>query len=201
MIYIVRHGETDWNIQELMQGHRDVPLNTKGRVQAEEIAKDLKNIYLNVIYSSPLSRAYETACIINAFHKAPIIKDNDLRERRFGDLEGKPYKEINAYHAALLFSETWNYPDYRPPHGESVNDVKKRVIEFTKKILQKYEGETVLIVSHGVTQRILTAILLHIPPKQFNSLRLKNASMTLIELQDQKEPTLHIINYLPLKNA
>ncbi len=197
MIYIVRHGETDWNIGSRMQGHTDIPLNSKGKQQAKEIASHLKKINLDIIYASPLSRAYETAMIINSHHNAPIIKDNALRERQFGELEGKTYEEVNKFHPALIFSETWNYPDYHPPGGESVNDIKKRVSEFTKKILKKYTGKSILLVSHGVALRILVGAFLNTSPEQLEGLRMKNASLTIIEIS-RGEPTLHIINYLPI---
>ena len=199
MIYIVRHGETDWNIEQKMQGHTDIPLNTKGKQQAREIATHLKDIDFDIIYASPLSRAYETALIINTRHNASIIKVNALKERQFGELEGKTYEEVNAYHPALLFTESWNYPDYRPPGGESVNDIKKRVVNFTNNILKKHRGKSVLIVSHGVALRILIGSFLGTPPEQSVGLRLKNASLTIIEIS-RGEPTLHVINYLPISD-
>jgi alpha-ribazole phosphatase/probable phosphoglycerate mutase len=194
MIYIVRHGETDWNIENRMQGHTDVPLNEKGRKQAEEIARDLKDVHFDIIYTSPLTRAYETATIINKQHKVPIIKDTALQERQFGLLEGKTYEEVNKFHPALIFSETWNYPDYRPPGGESVNDISKRIHNFTKQILKTNSGKSILLVSHGVALRILVGSFLGTPPEQLERLRMKNASLTIIEISGGK-PTLHVINY------
>ena len=91
MIYIVRHGETDWNIGSRMQGHTDIPLNAKGREQARKIASHLKEIHLDIMYTSPLSRAYETARIITVHHKVPFITDVSLRERQFVDMEVKTY--------------------------------------------------------------------------------------------------------------
>jgi broad specificity phosphatase PhoE len=199
MIYIVRHGETDWNLQEKMMGVSDIPLNTRGIKQAEDIARDLKDIHFDSIYSSPLSRTMKTATIINTYHNLPIITTADLREREFGELEGVHYKEIQAYHAGLMFSQTWNYPDYRPPGGESANDVNRRVQKFIKKILQKDKGKLILLVSHGVTIRILIAALLGNPPKYLNDIRFKNASLALVEIRGDKAPTLHIANYLPAR--
>lgn len=194
MIYIVRHGETDWNIQELMQGHTDVPLNKTGKEQAKRIASHLKDIHLDIIYSSPLSRAYETAQTINTHHKKKIITDASLRERQFGELEGKTYDEVMQFHPALVFNETWNYPGYRPPGGESVNDIIKRVSTFTRKVLKKNPDKSILIVSHGVALRILIGSLLGTPPELLNTLRMGNASLTVIEILNG-EPKLHVANY------
>ena len=193
MIYIVRHGETDWNIEQKMQGHTDIPLNTNGEKQAQAIAKDLKNIQLDIIYSSPLSRALDTATIINNHHKTKLITDNALRERQFGELEGKTYEEINAYHPSLLFNASWNFPNYRPPGGESVNDIKTRVSAFAQNILKKNQGKSILIVSHGVTLRILIGTFIGVPPEQLTQLRIKNAALTVIEISNGI-PTLHVIN-------
>jgi len=98
-----------------------------------------------------------------------------------------------------MFSQTWNYPDYRPPGGESANDVNRRVQKFIKKILQKDKGKLILLVSHGVTIRILIAALLGNPPKYLNDIRFKNASLALVEIRGDKAPTLHIANYLPAR--
>lgn len=199
MIYIVRHGETDWNIENRMQGHTDIPLNIKGIHQAEEIAKHLKDIHLDIIYTSPLSRAYETATIINSYHKIQIIKNDSLRERQFGQLEGKTYEEVNKFHPALIFNEVWHYPDYRPPGGESVNELKDRVVKFVKKILKEPHCQSILIVSHGVALRILTGTFLGTPPEQLNQLRIGNAGLTVIEIIETHDPILHVINYHPAK--
>ncbi len=194
MIYIVRHGETDWNIENKMQGHTDIPLNKKGRTQAKEIALHLKDTQLDIIYSSPLSRAYETASIINIHHKKKILTDTALRERQFGELEGKTYEEVNAYHPALVFPESWKYPHYRPPEGESLGDMEKRISLFMTKLLKKSGGKTVLLVTHGVALRILISVVMKLPLEQVGSLHHGNAALSIIEITNG-ELTLHVANY------
>lgn len=87
-IYIVRHGQTDWNVKRLIQGHIDIPLNEEGKRQAKKISIELKGITFNKIYSSDLKRAYETAKIIAQDRKLKIVVSEDLRERYFGKFQG-----------------------------------------------------------------------------------------------------------------
>ena len=93
-IYIIRHGETVWNKSRLLQVSRDIPLCEAGINIAKERAKELENIDFDVIYSSPLSRAYETACIIRGDRNIEIIKDDRLREVNFGVNEGQSAIEL-----------------------------------------------------------------------------------------------------------
>ena len=135
MIYIVRHGETDWNAQEKIQGKMRVPLNKKGRQQAENIANHLKNISIDTFYVSPLERALETASIIAKYHPhAVFTKIPELKEQSFGDLEGKLIADIIDMHPAFDWKKSLHYPDFHPGGGESLHDIHKRISEFAKKI-------------------------------------------------------------------
>lgn len=93
-IYILRHGQTVWNKSRLLQGSRDIELCEEGRAVARERCDQLKEVDFDVIYSSPLKRAYETACIIRGDRDIPIIKDDRLREINFGENEGKSVIEL-----------------------------------------------------------------------------------------------------------
>ena len=100
-LYIVRHGETDWNNEKKLQGRSDVPLNDYGRELAYITAEALKDVSYDAIYSSPLIRAYETATILKGDRDIDIIKDERLREMCFGEYEGK--------HTAGLPQEFWYF--------------------------------------------------------------------------------------------
>ena len=93
-IYLVRHGETDWNNDGRFQGHVNIPLNEKGKIQAQEAYEKLKAINFDLIYSSDLERAAETARIINAHREIPIRYDQRLRERDAGKYSGLTLSEI-----------------------------------------------------------------------------------------------------------
>lgn len=195
MIYLVRHGETDWNLERIMQGKTDVKLNKSGRQQAHLIAKTLKNTHFDALYTSPLIRTFETAEAINKFHHMPIVKDVDLQERNFGILEGKTYDEVNRFHPALIFSQIWNYPNFRPPEGESANDVLKRAKRFTNKIRQDHQGQVIIVVTHGDVLRSIIGSFMNIHPKHFLDTYVSNSGLTIIETSEKGESTLHVMNY------
>ncbi len=195
MIYLVRHGETEWNVKRVMQGKTDIRLNALGRKQARTVAITLKNIHFDAFYSSPLTRTMETAKIINKFHHLSIITDSDLQERNFGSLEGKSYEEVNRFHPGLIFSEIWNYPNFRPPDGESASDVLKRAKRFSVKILRIHKGQHVLVVSHGDVLRSIIGSFMNIHPKYFLDVYVGNTGLTVLETSGKGEPTLHVMNY------
>jgi len=165
-LYLVRHGETDWNVKGLVQGHSDIPLNDKGRWQAKELSKKLSHVKFAAGFSSDLVRAKETAEIIALKHKINIITLKTLRERAFGRLEGKNWK--NNYEDAKELEKLW------PKLGElTQEEIKKhrlegletndvlmgRFIQALREIAIAYVGKNVLVVTHGGVMR---AFLLHI---------------------------------------
>lgn len=139
MIYIVRHGQTDWNLEGRYQGRIDIELNETGKVQAEEIYNKLKNIKFDKVFSSPLKRAYETAQIISSEN---IIKDERLIERCNGQLEGKLKKECTV-------SIDFNDPNETRLGIETITEFRKRIFDFFDDITQNYKGKNILVVTHA----------------------------------------------------
>lgn len=151
-LYVVRHGQTDWNLNNFLQGNTDVGLNETGIIQAKEIKEKLKNIDFDLCYSSPLSRAYDTAKII-CDGKVDIKLDNRLEERELGEFEGK-HKDF--YDGKFY----WNLKINSSDKGvESPKNLLARVASFYKDILSKHNNETILIVSHGAVVRSLNFVI------------------------------------------
>lgn len=150
-IYLLRHGETDWNKEGRLQGHTDIPLNGNGRTQIRNAAKILADRYspMDLILSSPLVRAYESAQIVAdrlSYEKKNIIVEPLLIERGFGLGEGLTADERKD-----------KYPDGIYPEMESYEDLIERARSVFDKIVKTYEGrENILAVAHGA---ILTAVL------------------------------------------
>ena len=140
MIYIVRHGETDWNIKGLYQGSKDTELTEVGIAQAEELKEKLKEISFDVVISSPLKRAYDTARIITG--STNIEKDARIIERIGGDLEGRTLKEAFSL-------VDFNNPNENRYNIENINDFKKRINDFINDINEKYKNKNILIVTHA----------------------------------------------------
>ena len=138
MLYIVRHGQTDWNKENRRQGHSNIPLNEEGINQAKELKEKLKDISFDLVFSSPLDRAYQTAKIIT---DNKIIIDDRLIERYNGKLEGLTRDEIHK------LQEQDGYSD-ELYEAESIADLKLRAEDFLKDILNKYPNKNILIVTH-----------------------------------------------------
>lgn len=161
-IYIVRHGETIWNKQRLLQGSADIELNEKGRELAQITCDNMKNIHFDKIYSSPLVRAYETACIIKGDRELEVIKDDRLRELNFG---------INEGHNSIEMQEDENNPFrffFRQPElytpaegGETLEHICERAKDFLINVIEPQLGEVerVMIVAHGAMNK---AMMCHI---------------------------------------
>ena len=142
-IYIVRHGQTEWNNQKRIQGRADIPLNEQGKKQALETKNGLEKINLDLIICSPLTRAKQTAEIINGNRGIRIIYDNRITERSFGIIEGH---SINDYN----FNEFWDYnKNIKYEDIETMHELFNRVYGFIEDIISKYMNKNILIVSHG----------------------------------------------------
>lgn len=152
-LYIVRHGTTDWNAQKKFQGSVDIELNSNGRQLAAQLGIKLDSLDFDCIYSSPLIRAYETACLIRGRKNIPIVRDTLLTEIGFGGLEGLPYNDwVNTDHPRKYF---FTAPDkYEPPEGgETFESVCKRTKKFLRETLEPLYQKTphgrYMIVAHG----------------------------------------------------
>ncbi|XP_068343816.1 phosphoglycerate mutase-like protein 4 [Pyrus communis] len=157
-IIVVRHGETAWNAEHRIQGHLDVELNDAGRQQAAAVGNRLsKDPKISLVYSSDLSRAYETAQIIAArCGGLKVETDPDLRERHLGDLQGLVYHELAKLkpqaHQAFVSRETFQEI---PGGGESLDQLHQRCTSSLQRIGSKHKGERVVAVTHGGVIRTL----------------------------------------------
>lgn len=143
MIYIVRHGQTDWNVLRKIQGQVDTELNETGIKQAEIIRDELINVPIDLIISSPLIRAKKTAEIINENRNIPIIYDERIMERDFGEYEGVDINDVDT-------SGFWDYYlNETFDKAESIREFFNRVYSFYDEVLEKYQDKNVLVVSHG----------------------------------------------------
>ncbi len=184
-LLLVRHGETDWNLQMRFQGQTDVDLNARGVEQAEAVAHRLRNEPLQAIYSSDLRRAMQTAQIIARHHDLRPIADTDLRELSYGVWEGMSREEILASEWAELFEKyRKDSLRYRPPGAEYPEQILERSRRVLHRIRHEYHEGTVCIVGHGGSLRALICVALSAPLETFRRMRLDNASLSAIECRD-----------------
>ena len=150
-ILAIRHGETAWNVDTRIQGHLDIPLNDKGRWQAQRLARALAaGDPIHAVYSSDLQRAQETAQAIASATGAPLAIHPGLRERGFGLFEGKTYVEIEQTWPEE--SEHWRRrtPDWLPPQGgESLLQVRARILHTLQALSAPHTGQQIVLVAHG----------------------------------------------------
>lgn len=165
MIYIVRHGQTDWNVEGRYQGRKDVELNSKGIDQAKQIGEKLSSIKFDKVFSSPLKRTLKTAQIIT---NKEIVIDDRLIERCNGSLEGKLKKEV-------VEKIDFNDPNNDKYGIESIIDFRNRINKFLDDIIQNYKKENILIVTHaGVSIYIRCYFEGEPKDKNYNNYKLKN---------------------------
>ena len=179
MLYIMRHGKTEWNARHKLQGRTDIPLNEEGRIMAENASKELENIHFDICYCSPLIRAKETAKIVLKGRDIPIITDDRVLEMSFGIYEGIENSfQIPNCPINVLFKEPANY--ITPVEGaESFEDLYSRTGEFLKEVVvPRLElGEDILIVGHGAMNSSIICQIQNIPIEKFWSAGLDNCKL------------------------
>ncbi len=161
-IYLFRHGITDWNQQQILQGHSDIPLNAEGRAQALRLRNELPLEKIEIVYASDLGRAIETAEIATA-QRFPIQQDARLREAFLGSLEGQKREVAIATSGEELWNQWQSYDakdwdTFLPGPSETKRQVLTRTLAFLKDLERRPES-TIAICSHGVLIRTLMAYL------------------------------------------
>lgn len=148
-IIAIRHGETDWNLGTRIQGHLDIGLNETGRQQARRVAQALADEPIQAIYSSDLMRAWDTARAIAASTGGALHAHPGLRERHFGELQGKTFAEIEASDPEQSLRWRKRDPDWAPPGGESLVTVRDRITRTAFELAERHPGEQIVLVAHG----------------------------------------------------
>lgn len=176
-VLFIRHGQTDFNLERRLQGAMPVPLNERGRLQSRALAKYLKSIPIDAIYTSPRSRALETAQIISAVLGREAREDERLAEIAFGDFEGHTFAEVEALFPAAYRKWESGYRPFRVPGGESRLDVQRRMQAAWDDITSKADLKTIVMVGHSSAMMILLASMFASLPDK----RMKNTSITTLE--------------------
>lgn len=169
-IYLIRHGETDWNRQKRLQGQSDTELNEYGRELAGVTGIALENTPVDIIYSSPLIRAYETANLIRGHRNIRIIRDDRIKEINFGTYEGKETEQVKNDGSGRLekfFNETENFTP--PQGGESIKELRARTQSFLDEVILPCEGkyDHVMIVAHGACNSAIRCNMLRLSDSEF----------------------------------
>lgn len=170
-IYLIRHGETDYNKSKRLQGSTDIPLNAYGIELAEKTAEGMKEVHLDRIYTSPLIRAVRTAEIIRRNRPIEIIPADGLKEISFGDFEGWTFLDEKTGNPRPEFENFFDAPEKypTPPNGESFIHLMERTSSFVRSVMKDPANEhlSILMASHGAAIRGILAGLQKLPVAQF----------------------------------
>ena len=174
ILYVVRHGETIWNHEHKVQGITDIPLTDKGKEEAKELQELVKSLNIDVVISSPLTRARETAKILVA-SSLPINTDDRIKERDWGLNEGADIDTVDKWDCWDVILNT------KVQNIEPIQDFMYRVSDFIEDIKTRYKDKNVLVVTHSAVSRVIHYLLEEIP---------EDANLSRIDI-----PNLRIIEY------
>lgn len=193
--FMVRHGETDWNIEGRAQGQTDTPLNPKGFAQAQLLGSRLASVEFAAAYASDLTRVMETAKPIMSGRDLDLQAMPELREKRYGQWEGMSFKDVEAKFPELYKQLFQDDIDFAPPDGESDSDVCRRVGLATEKLRSAHKGDAnVLVVAHGGSLRAMMVNILNMPADYMWRFKLANGSLSIISLYEGGGATLDLLN-------
>ena len=185
-LWLIRHGQTDWNVEGRFQGSADVPLNNNGCAQAKRLADKVNGHTFAAVYSSHLKRANKTAQVLADALNLSVIVDDRLREISQGEWEGILFTDIKEQYPNEIVERKTNPQQFRPPGGETVEEVAQRVLQAVNEIAEKYSGKRVLIVSHGLALSTLICLAKDLPLSEAYEHIPDNAEPYVIQWDEKK---------------
>lgn len=191
-ILLIRHGETAWNAVRKLQGHLDIPLNAEGCRQAKALAAGLQQEKLAAIISSDLQRAMQTAGEIARLQGLPTHIDAALRERCFGDFEGKLYSELPEIYPEEYAHWRLRDPDFHFPAklddakniGESIREFQQRTVDCIEIYAKQFTGQKIALVAHGGVLECAYRAAMNLPLDAERTITIFNASINRFSYQD-----------------
>ena len=185
-VYVVRHGETAWNKEEIFRGRTDISLNDIGFREAELVGEYLKGKDIHVIYSSPLSRAMETARRIAQVFNLKVQPLEGIIDMSFGKWEGLPLKEVQTRDGELY--RQWREQPHLVtlPGGESLDEVRVRAMAALEEVIQYRKGMNIVLVSHRVINKVIICGILGIDNSHFWQIGQGTAAVNLIQYKEGK---------------
>ncbi|MDE3119312.1 MAG: histidine phosphatase family protein [Nitrospirota bacterium] len=193
-IFLVRHGETDWNRSGQIMGEQPVPLNQQGLTQAHRLAGLLQGRPIRAIYSSPVARARQTADILASTVDAPVTLNQGLTEIGVGQWEGLYWNDVAE---EIIRHDFYRKPDQaRPPGGETLREVQARAVSVVERACALPSDGPLLFVSHADVLRTILAHYLRLELATIRQIRISHASLTAIEITGHLADLI-CLNYPP----
>jgi broad specificity phosphatase PhoE len=180
-IYLVRHGQTAWNKEEVFRGRADVPLNEEGLREASLAAEYFREMEVQAIYSSPLSRAWQTAQKIGDVVRREITPLDGINDMRFGTWEGQSLRDVQ-HHDGERYTQWREAPHLvKIPGGESLDEVRVRAMAALEDVVRSHAGTSVILVSHRVINKVLICGILGLDNSHFWQIGQDTTAINLIQ--------------------
>ncbi|MGD2149511.1 MAG: histidine phosphatase family protein [Desulfobacterales bacterium] len=191
-VYLVRHGQTAWNLEEVFRGRMDIPLDDTGKKEVHLAGEALIDETIHAIYSSPLSRSMETAENIAKFQNIEVTPLESIIDISYGDWEGVSLDDVRKKYPDLY--TLWLREPHKVnfPNGESLEQVRTRTMAAINKLIEKHQNETIALVAHRVPNKVICCSLLGIENNNFWRIQQDTASTNLFTYKDDQ----WIISYL-----
>lgn len=193
-LYLVRHAQTSWNKVGRYQGREDIPLDLDGERQAGSLANFLKKENFNVIYTSPLLRAYDTAKTIAFGRRCELKTEKGLVELCYGEWEGLTRKEIEISCPELFYRWHNNPTGIKLPGGESLFELKERVLPIFYKWVKLHQEESILIVTHAAVIKVFLCHLLGLELSRYWQFNQDNCALNVVEVSGSGLPRILSVN-------
>ena len=190
-VLFVRHGETDWNRSRRIMGRQEIGLNETGRFQSLALKQALKGFPVDALYTSPILRARETADILSEERPVRPVDDERLVEVDYGDWVGKTFAEVRETPGYVPYFKRLDSPV--APGGETLYQVRDRMLDFLRDLKERHADQTVLVASHADTIKCLLMAVLEIPFANIWRFRIDNVSVSLFE-SDASEDRIICVN-------
>ena len=179
-LWLIRHGQTDWNLEGRFIGQTDLPMNPTGFAQVEELAAGLDGRCFSAVYSSDLLRARQTAGILSRRLSLPVHYDPRLREISQGDWEGEVFEKITERYPQVITALQTDPLHARPPGGETLAELDARLRAALDDIAASHPNERVLVVSHGLALAVVLAHVRGLPLERARELVPENAAPAVV---------------------
>lgn len=182
-LILVRHGETEWNVQRRFQGQADVPLSELGKRQAELVAERFAGKPIDAIYASDLKRAWETASLIAKKIGLEVLSEPRLRELKFGILEGLTFEEAEKQHPEVIAAWLEDFNNI-PQGAETIDQFNTRIVSLLDELKSEHDEQVVLLVGHGGSLSEILRVVLGLSREKRWYLEMDNTGLSEVSIAE-----------------
>jgi broad specificity phosphatase PhoE len=189
-LLLIRHGQTDWNVERRVMGDKPIPLNITGKAQARALAKKLKDVHVSAVFTSPVMRAIQTSRpLLTGRQSVALYEDEGLKEINYGDWTGRTFSEIEELPKYFIDPLSIDIPN-----GEKIPDVQSRIVSSIEAMRSRYPEGRVAAISHADPIKLAVMKYLGIALNDMYKLRIDNGSVTVVHFNSTSNPRVVVVN-------